>query len=157
MIVVSSLAVRNYGEWVRQVKAARIIVDCPDKNDVRAMCAWITRDETKEKQAEYWKEVEKHMYLLGPIPRHVFDEESFTERRGAVKFALELTNDVTVKEYFPRGGESPRYSEDPSHKPVKIVREIYEGGESLFDAPMCDYLKEQTLGRFRSAAEYSSL
>ncbi|PWU99910.1 putative retrotransposon hot spot protein (RHS) [Trypanosoma cruzi] len=153
MIVASSLEVRNYGEWVRQVRAERIIVNCPDEMDVKAMCAWMKRDETKEKQAECWKEVKKHMYLLGPIPRHVFDEEAFTERCGAVKFALQSINDVTVKECFPRGGESPWCSEDPSHKPVRVVREIYEGSVILFNAPMCDCLEERTLKRLPSVAE----
>ncbi|EKF98677.1 retrotransposon hot spot (RHS) protein, putative, partial [Trypanosoma cruzi] len=53
------------------------------------MCAWITRDETKERQAEYWKEVKKRMERVGPIPRHVFDEEAFRERCGTVRFALQ--------------------------------------------------------------------
>ncbi|EKG02233.1 retrotransposon hot spot (RHS) protein, putative [Trypanosoma cruzi] len=122
MIAVSFPKVTNYDEWAKQLQAARIIVNCPDETDVKAMCAWITRDETKEKQAECWKEVKKHMYLLGPIPRHVFDEEAFTERCGAVEFALQSINEGTVKEHFSRGGESPWYSEDPSHKLVKVVR-----------------------------------
>ncbi|EKG01881.1 retrotransposon hot spot (RHS) protein, putative, partial [Trypanosoma cruzi] len=88
MIAVSFPKVTNYDEWAKQLQAARIIVNCPDEVDVKAMCAWITRDETKERQAECWKEVKKHMYLLGPIPRHVFDEEAFNERCGTVRFAL---------------------------------------------------------------------
>ncbi|PWU96467.1 putative retrotransposon hot spot protein (RHS) [Trypanosoma cruzi] len=153
MIAVSFPKVTNYDEWAKQIQAARIIVNCPDEMDVEAMCAWITRDETKEKQAEYWKEVKKHMYLLGPIPRHVFDEEAFTERCGAVKFALQLINEVTVKEHFSRGGESPWYSEDPSHKLVKVVREIYAGAVILFNAPISDCLEERTLERFPSVTE----
>ncbi|RNC57677.1 retrotransposon hot spot (RHS) protein [Trypanosoma cruzi] len=121
--------------------------------DVKAMCAWIKRDETKEKQAEYWKGVKKHMHLLGPIPRHFFDEEAFNERCGAVKFALQSINEVTVKEHFSRGGESPWYSEDPSHKLVKFVREIYAGGVILFNAPISDCLEERTLERFPSVTE----
>ncbi|PWV17732.1 putative retrotransposon hot spot protein (RHS) [Trypanosoma cruzi] len=148
MIVVSFPKVTNYDEWAKQLQAARIIVNCPDEMDVKTMCAWITRDGAKEKQAEYWKEVKKHMYLLGPIPRHVFDEGAFTERCGAVKFALQSINEVTVKEYFSRGGGSPWYSEDPSHKPVKFVREIYAGAVILFNAPISAYLEERTLERF---------
>ncbi|ESS58062.1 retrotransposon hot spot (RHS) protein [Trypanosoma cruzi Dm28c] len=122
MIAVSSPKVTNYDEWAKQLQAARVIVNCPDEVDVKAMCAWMKRDETKEKQAECWKEVKKHMYLLGPIPRHVFDEEAFRERCGAVESALLSINEGTVKEHFSRGGESPWYSEDPSHKLVKVVR-----------------------------------
>ncbi|PWU90834.1 putative retrotransposon hot spot protein (RHS) [Trypanosoma cruzi] len=102
MIAVSFPKVTNCDEWAKQLRAARIIVNCPDEMNVKAMCAWITRDGDKEKQAEYWKEVEKHMYLLGPIPRHVFDEEAFTERCESVRFALQSINEVTVKKHFSR-------------------------------------------------------
>ncbi|ESS59372.1 putative retrotransposon hot spot (RHS) protein [Trypanosoma cruzi Dm28c] len=153
MIAVSFPRVTNYDEWAKQLQAARVIVNCPDEVDVKAMCAWITRDETKEKQAECWKEVKKHMYLLGPIPRHVFDEEAFKERCGAVRFALHSINEGTVKEHFSRGGESPWYSEDPSHKPVKVVREIYAGGVTLFNAPISACLEERTLERLPSVTK----
>ncbi|RNC51355.1 retrotransposon hot spot protein (RHS), partial [Trypanosoma cruzi] len=102
---------------------------------------------------ECWKKVKKHMYLLGPIPRHVFDDEASTERCGEVGFALQSINEVTVKEHFSRGGESPWYSEDPSHKPVKVVREIYAGGVILFNAPISDCFEERALERFPSATE----
>ncbi|ESS60922.1 putative retrotransposon hot spot (RHS) protein [Trypanosoma cruzi Dm28c] len=62
MIAVSFPRATNYDEWAKQLQAARIIVKCPDEVDVKAMCAWITRDETKEKQAECWKGgQEKHV------------------------------------------------------------------------------------------------
>ncbi|RNC40442.1 putative retrotransposon hot spot (RHS) protein [Trypanosoma cruzi] len=78
---------------------------------------------------------------------------AFRERCGAVKFALQSINEVTVREHFSRGGESPWYSEDPFHKPVKVVREIYAGGVIRFNAPISDYLEERTLERFPSVAE----
>ncbi|RNF09743.1 retrotransposon hot spot (RHS) protein [Trypanosoma cruzi] len=59
MIVVSSPKVSNYDEWETQVKASRIIMNCPDETDVKAMCAWMKRGLDKDKQAEYWKMVEK--------------------------------------------------------------------------------------------------
>ncbi|RNC32756.1 retrotransposon hot spot (RHS) protein, partial [Trypanosoma cruzi] len=153
MIVVSFPNVANYDEWEKQLQAARIIVNCPDEVDVKAVCAWMTRGGTKEKHAECWKEAKKHMYLLGPIPRHVFDEEAFNGRCGAVEFALQSINEVTVKECFSRGGESPWCSEDPSHRLVKVVREIYAGGVILFNAPLSACLEERTLERLPSVAE----
>ncbi|ESS61443.1 retrotransposon hot spot (RHS) protein [Trypanosoma cruzi Dm28c] len=59
MIVVSSPNLDNYEEWEKQAKASRIIMNCHAKMVVKAMCAWITRDETKKKQTEYWKMVKK--------------------------------------------------------------------------------------------------
>ncbi|PWV07065.1 putative retrotransposon hot spot (RHS) protein [Trypanosoma cruzi] len=64
MIAVSSPKVTNYDEWAKQLQAARVIVNCPDETDVKAMCAWMTRDETPEKQAKCWKEAKKQIYLL---------------------------------------------------------------------------------------------
>ncbi|RNC38621.1 retrotransposon hot spot (RHS) protein, partial [Trypanosoma cruzi] len=153
MIAVPFPKVTNYDEWAKQLQAARIIVNCPDEMDVKAMCAWITRNETKEKQAECWKEAKKHMERVGPIPRHVFDEEAFNGRCGAVKFALQSINEGTVKECFSRGGESPWCSEDPSHRLVKVVREIYAGGVTLFNALLSACLEERTLERLPSVAE----
>ncbi|EKF29584.1 retrotransposon hot spot (RHS) protein, putative [Trypanosoma cruzi marinkellei] len=101
--------------------------------------------------------VKKHMDEVGPIPRHIFDEELFNERCGAVKFALDSINELTMKEYFLRGGELPWYSENPSHELVKIVRTKTEKGAEVFlNAPMCVYLKEKTLEIFLGLTEYNS-
>ncbi|EKG08598.1 retrotransposon hot spot (RHS) protein, putative, partial [Trypanosoma cruzi] len=43
MIVVSSPKVSNYDEWEKQTKASRIIMNCPDEMDVKAMCTWMKR------------------------------------------------------------------------------------------------------------------
>ncbi|RNC41502.1 putative retrotransposon hot spot (RHS) protein, partial [Trypanosoma cruzi] len=68
MIVVASPKVGNYDKWETQARAERIIMNCPDEMDVKAMCAWMKRDETKEKKAECWKMVEERMEKVGPIP-----------------------------------------------------------------------------------------
>ncbi|EKF29481.1 retrotransposon hot spot (RHS) protein, putative [Trypanosoma cruzi marinkellei] len=156
MIAVSSPGVNKCAEWARQLQVARIIMNCPEEMDAEAMCAWIKRDETVEKQAEYWEMVKKRMYFVGPLQRPIFDAKSFTERCGAVKFALKSISEVTVKEYFLRGGESPWCSEKPSRKLVKIVWGIHEGGGILFNVPICVYLKERALERSRSVTEYNS-
>ncbi|EKF26028.1 retrotransposon hot spot (RHS) protein, putative, partial [Trypanosoma cruzi marinkellei] len=156
MIVVSSPKVSNYDEWAKQLKARRIIMNCPDEMDVKAMSTWMKQGVKTDEQAKYWKMVKTHMYFVGPIPHHIFDEESFNERCGAVRFALKSINELTVKEYFSRGGESPWYSEDPSHKLVKIVRELYADSEMFFNAPICVYLKEETFERFLRLTEYNS-
>ncbi|RNE98428.1 retrotransposon hot spot (RHS) protein, partial [Trypanosoma cruzi] len=88
MIVVSSPEVSNYDEWEKQLKASRIIMNCPDEMDVKAMCAWMKRGLEPDKQAEYWKMVEERMEKVGPIPRHIFDEKIYKDRLGAVDGAL---------------------------------------------------------------------
>ncbi|EKG01775.1 retrotransposon hot spot (RHS) protein, putative [Trypanosoma cruzi] len=139
MIVVSSPKVSNYDEWATQVNASRIIMNCPDEKDVKAMCAWMKRGLDKDKQAEYWKMVETHMEKVGPIPRHIFDEGSYKDRLGAVDDALLAIKDTDVGEYFTLGGEEKKwYSEYPCHKLVKIVRERKVGDAEVFlNAPIC--------------------
>ncbi|RNF08834.1 retrotransposon hot spot protein (RHS) [Trypanosoma cruzi] len=139
MIAVSFAKVANYDEWAKQLQVARVIVSCPDEVDVKAMCAWITRDETKEKQAKCWKVVKKHMYLLGPIPRHIFDAEIYIDRLGAVDGALEGIKSRDGEKHFTHGGVRLWDSEDPSQKLVKVVREITEEGAEVFlNASICD-------------------
>ncbi|PWV02101.1 putative retrotransposon hot spot (RHS) protein [Trypanosoma cruzi] len=148
MIAVSFPKVANYDEWAKQLQAARIIVNCPYEMDVTAMCDWMKRDETAEKQVECWKMVEKHMYLLGPIPRHVFDEESYIDRLGAVNGALLAMNPSDVGEYFTLGGEKKWCSEDPSQKLVKIVRaRTDEGAEVFLNASICARIGSRTADR----------
>ncbi|ESS60413.1 retrotransposon hot spot protein (RHS) [Trypanosoma cruzi Dm28c] len=138
MIVVSSPEVSNYDEWAKQVKASRVIMNCPEGNDVKAMCAWVKRGLEPDEQAEYWKMVETHMEKVGPIPRYSFDEKIYIVRLGAFDGALLAIKDTDVEEYFSMGGEEKWYSEDPSHKLVKIVRARTEKGAEIFlNAPIC--------------------
>ncbi|PWU84166.1 putative retrotransposon hot spot protein (RHS,) [Trypanosoma cruzi] len=131
--------VTNYDEWAKQLQAARVIMNCPDEMDVKAMCAWIKRGLEPDKQAEYWKMVEKHMEKVGPIPRYIFDENDYIDRLGAFDAALEGIEPTDVEEYFTMRGSRLWYSEDPSQKLVKIVRErTDEGAEVFLNAPICD-------------------
>ncbi|PWU89970.1 putative retrotransposon hot spot (RHS) protein [Trypanosoma cruzi] len=149
MIVVSSPKVSNYDKWERQLHAARIIMNCPDETDVKAMCAWMKRGLDKNKQAEYWRKVEEHMKSVGPIPRHIFDASEYEKRWNDVVRTLNWINLGDQGKYFTQGGEKKKwYSEDPSHKLVKIVR-VRENGplEDLSNAPICEYLGVLTLSR----------
>ncbi|PWU91211.1 putative retrotransposon hot spot (RHS) protein [Trypanosoma cruzi] len=103
MIVVSSPKISKYDKWETQLKVTRIIVNCPDEMDVKAMCAWMKYDETPDKQAEYWKKVEEHMYLLGPIPRHIFDADEYGRRTKDVMRALRWINIGDRGKYFTQG------------------------------------------------------
>ncbi|EAN83522.1 retrotransposon hot spot (RHS) protein, putative, partial [Trypanosoma cruzi] len=148
MIVVSSPEVSNYDEWEKQLQASRIIMNCPDEMDVKAMCAWMKRGLKPNEQAGYWKEVKERMKKVGPIPRHIFDEEIYIVRLGAVDVALLAIKDTDVEEYFTLGGEKKWYSEDPSHKLVKIVRARTEKGAEIFlNAPICDDIGFRTADR----------
>ncbi|RNC35433.1 putative retrotransposon hot spot (RHS) protein [Trypanosoma cruzi] len=132
MIVVSSPNLDNYDEWETQVRASQIIMNCPDEMDVKAMCAWMKRGLEPDKQAEYWRMVKERMEKFGPIPRHIFDEGSYIDRLAAINGALLAIKLTDVGEYFALRGSKLWYSEDPSHKLVKVVREITKKGVELF-------------------------
>ncbi|EKG01116.1 retrotransposon hot spot (RHS) protein, putative, partial [Trypanosoma cruzi] len=132
MIVVSSPEVSNYDEWEKQLKASRIIMNCPDEKDVKAMCTWMKRGLEPYKQAGYWKMVEKHMDNVGPIPRHIFDEKIYKDRLGAVNGAFLAIKPTDFGKNFTLGGEEKWYSEDPCHKLVKIVRARTDEGAEVF-------------------------
>ncbi|PWV20821.1 putative retrotransposon hot spot protein (RHS) [Trypanosoma cruzi] len=148
MIVVSSPKATNYDEWEKQTKASRIIMNCPDEMDVKAMCTWMKRGLEPYKQAEYWRMVEKHMDNVGPIPRHILDADEYGRRTKDVERALRWINIGDQGKYFTLGGEKKWYSEDPSHKLVKIVRVREKSAfEDFANAPICKYLGVLTLSR----------
>ncbi|KAF5216897.1 hypothetical protein ECC02_010294 [Trypanosoma cruzi] len=137
MIVVSSPNVRNYGEWEKKKGAARIIMNCPAEMDVKAMCAWMKRDEAAEKQAEFWRMVKERMDNVGPIPRHIFDANEFIAHSAAVEDALDGINSRDGEKHFTHGGVRLWGSENPSQKLVRVVRARREAGAELFlNAPI---------------------
>ncbi|PWU97174.1 putative retrotransposon hot spot protein (RHS) [Trypanosoma cruzi] len=137
MIVLSSPNVRNYEKWETQLRAERIIMNCPDEMDVKAMCAWINRDGTAEKQAEYWKMLKERMDKVGPIPRYIFDANKFIAHSAAIEDALDGINSRDGEEHFTHGGVRLWYSEDPSQKLVRVVRARGEVGAEVFlNAPI---------------------
>ncbi|PWU89353.1 putative retrotransposon hot spot protein (RHS,) [Trypanosoma cruzi] len=137
MIVVSSPEVSNYDEWEKQLKASRIIMNCPDEMDVKAMCAWMKRGLEPDKQAEYWKMVEERMEKVGPIPRYIFDANKFIPCSAAIEDALDGINSRDGEKHFTHGGVKLWYSEDPSQKLVRVVRGRGEVGAEVFlNAPI---------------------
>ncbi|PWV13150.1 putative retrotransposon hot spot (RHS) protein [Trypanosoma cruzi] len=141
MIVVASPKLDNYDGWKTEVKATRIIMNCPDEKDVKAMCAWMKRDGDTYEQTDYWKMVETHMEKVGPLPRHIFHAKDFKARFGAVEDALESINSRYADDRFILPGEGLWYSKDPSQKLVRIVRVRGErGNERFINAPICYFL-----------------
>ncbi|EAN92986.1 putative retrotransposon hot spot (RHS) protein [Trypanosoma cruzi] len=148
MILVSSPEVSNYDGWEEQLKVSRIIMNCPDETDVKAMCAWMKRDETKKKQAECWRMVEERMEKVGPIIRHIFDAVEYEKRTKDVLRTLRWFNMGDRGKYFTQGGENEWHSEGPSQKLLKVVR-VREYGpiEDFANAPICVYLGVLTVSR----------
>ncbi|PWV18627.1 putative retrotransposon hot spot protein (RHS) [Trypanosoma cruzi] len=137
MIVVASPKVSNYDHWETQLKAERITMKSTDEMDVKAMCAWMNRDGTAEKQAESWKMVKERMDKVGPIPRHIFDANKFVAHSAASEDALDGINSRDGEKHFTHGGVRLWDSGDPSQKLVRVVRGRGEvGAEGFLNAPI---------------------
>ncbi|PWV08617.1 putative retrotransposon hot spot protein (RHS) [Trypanosoma cruzi] len=137
MILVSPLNVRNHGEWETPLKAERIIANCSDWTDVKAMCAWMRRDGATDGQAEYWRIVKGCMDKVGPIPRYIFDANKFIPHSAAIQSALDGVQSRDGEKHFTDGGVRLWYSEDPSQKLVRAARARGEfGAEGFLNAPI---------------------
>ncbi|KAF5217678.1 hypothetical protein ECC02_009453 [Trypanosoma cruzi] len=137
MIVVSSPNVRNYDKWEKQKRAARIIMNCPDEMDVKAMCAWMKRDGTADDQAEYWKMVKERIEKVGRLPRYIFDANEFIAHSAAIQSALDGIKSRDGEKHFTHGGVRLWDSENPFQKLVRIVRARGKfGAEGFLNAPI---------------------
>ncbi|PWV16748.1 putative retrotransposon hot spot protein (RHS) [Trypanosoma cruzi] len=105
MIVVSSPKVSNYDEWEKQLQASRIIMNCPDEMDVKAMCAWMKRGLKPDEQAGYWKEVKKHMFFWDRFHVTSSMRLNMKKRTKDVTRALRWINIGDQGKYFTQGGE----------------------------------------------------
>ncbi|RNE95809.1 retrotransposon hot spot (RHS) protein, partial [Trypanosoma conorhini] len=71
-ILLSSPNEDNFKSWAKQKHANLIVMDCPDENDVKAMCAWKTRAMSVRVQKKYWKMIKERLDDVGTIPRSIF-------------------------------------------------------------------------------------
>ncbi|PWU96034.1 putative retrotransposon hot spot protein (RHS), partial [Trypanosoma cruzi] len=141
MIVVSSPSLDNYDEWATQVKATRIIMNCPDEMDVKAMCAWMKRDGDTDEQTKYWRMVEKHMEKVGPLPRIYFMRMILKHDLVPLRMPWKRSILGMLTNRFILPGGRLWYSKDPSQKLVRIFRIRGErGAERFLNAPICYFL-----------------
>ncbi|KEG13455.1 retrotransposon hot spot (RHS) protein [Trypanosoma grayi] len=72
MILLSSPNEVNFKGWGKRQKTLRIIIDCPKKSKLKAMCVGIHRDKPEEDQQTEWKVVEERINNAVQLPRHIF-------------------------------------------------------------------------------------
>ncbi|ESL05911.1 retrotransposon hot spot (RHS) protein [Trypanosoma rangeli SC58] len=129
--MLSSPNENNFKSWKKHAGAVNIIINCPDENDVKAMCAWETRNTTEEEQVEYWKGMQKRMNDVGPIPRCIFDDDQYGDRVEDAKDVLAGINASNAKHYRMIKYLEEWPSNDAPHKLVKAVRVIEHDVEDL--------------------------
>ncbi|KAF5219510.1 hypothetical protein ECC02_007555 [Trypanosoma cruzi] len=131
-IVLASPKVRNAREFVRQRVSHRIIMNCPEEMDVKAMCAWMTRDGTPQEQGKYWSMVHLQMLFLGPILRYIFDANGFSKRYNELDRVLKSIKTRIDVAYVTRGGTTAWCTENPFYKLMCVDRKRGEFGTEDF-------------------------
>ncbi|RNE95317.1 retrotransposon hot spot (RHS) protein [Trypanosoma rangeli] len=138
IIMLSSPNEDNFKQWAKQAGAIKIIMNCPDENDVKAMCAWRTCNTTEEEQVEYWRRMYMRMDDVGPIPRCIFQFNEYKDRVEEIRDILAGVDASNAVHYGMMGGMGMWPSNDASHKLVKVVRAIRQRGlEAFVNLPVC--------------------
>ncbi|RNE97145.1 retrotransposon hot spot (RHS) protein [Trypanosoma conorhini] len=148
IIVLSSPSERNFKGWAKQMMADLIVMNCPDKYDAKAMCAWETRNQSAQEQVKRWKLVEKRMDYVGPIPRFIFDRTKYVGRLTAADGALDLITASTAENYIFIRGMAMWPADDASHKLVMAARiRGRDDDETFVNLPICSYLGKKLMGK----------
>ncbi|PWU85508.1 putative retrotransposon hot spot (RHS) protein [Trypanosoma cruzi] len=134
MLLVTSPNENNFEEWRNHKGAVPLIINCPDRIDVKAMCFWkehngqVEEEEEEQlekqarEQAKYWETVEERMDEVGPIPRCIFNELEYRIRLTAIGKAVKDINASNATDYMGVGRSKIWIDDYVSQTIVKFVR-----------------------------------
>ncbi|RNE97168.1 retrotransposon hot spot (RHS) protein [Trypanosoma rangeli] len=158
IIMLSSPNENNFRAWKKHAGAIKTIMNCPDENNVKAMCAWETRNTTEEEQAKYWRRMHMHMDDVGPIPRCIFRFNEYKDRVEEIKEILAGIDVSNAVHYGMIGGMEECPSNDASHKLVKVVRLVTQRGlEAFVNLPVCFSLGSKLFARLLEVGEENDI
>ncbi|RNF13360.1 putative retrotransposon hot spot (RHS) protein [Trypanosoma cruzi] len=165
MIVLTSPNENNFKQWKKDKRVVPIVIDCPHRIDLKAMCFWMkhiqpteeqvreqleeqtgeqTREQLEEQAeeqamnpAQYWEKVEKRVDEVGPIPRCIFNLLEYNTHVPAIEKAVKLIKPSNATDYMGVGNDKIWIAEDVSHKIVKVLRmRAVSGIEVGYNAPV---------------------
>ncbi|EAN94606.1 putative retrotransposon hot spot (RHS) protein [Trypanosoma cruzi] len=156
MIVVTPPDKNEYERWKKKMDATAIVTNCPEENDVRAMCIWMKRNRPLQEQAEYWKEVRGRMNNVGPILRSIFDKQAYDDRIKACQQAVDGSTASELERNLGIGCCYLSNDNDLSRKLVKVVR-VRRGNniESPLNLLVSPHLERETLSRLENEMKQS--
>ncbi|ESS55679.1 retrotransposon hot spot protein (RHS) [Trypanosoma cruzi Dm28c] len=145
MIVVTTPNEGNFSGWEEQSGSLRIVMNCPEKEDVKAMCVCMKRNEPTV-QAGYMKEVEGRMDKVGPVIRYIFDKRPYIGWFDTCRSIVDKMTMPDTKYYSVLGTNKMCEGNYVSDKLVKVVRvRGNEGSELPYNALISSHLAELTL------------
>ncbi|ESS55760.1 retrotransposon hot spot (RHS) protein [Trypanosoma cruzi Dm28c] len=147
MIVLSLPNLDNFSAWEEQRSPKRIIMNCPEKDDVKAMCVWMRRHQPVREQAEYWKRVNGRMDEAGPLLRYIFDDSKYNNWIALSTSTVNSLGRIEAEYYLHFGTVKMLGGDKVSHKLVKVVRVRGKtvGSEFLFNLSVSAHLGNKTL------------
>ncbi|RNC45428.1 retrotransposon hot spot (RHS) protein [Trypanosoma cruzi] len=156
MIVVTPPDKNEYERWTKKMYATAIVTNCPEENDVRAMCIWMKRNRPLQEQAEYWKEVRGRMNNVGPILRFIFGKQAYDDRIKACQQAVDGSTASELERNLGIGCCYSSNDNDLSRKLVRVVR-VRRGNniESPLNVLISPHLERETLSRLENEMKQS--
>ncbi|RNC41036.1 putative retrotransposon hot spot (RHS) protein [Trypanosoma cruzi] len=154
MIVVTSPNTKNYYHWTKIAEPEKIIINCPEENDVKAMCIWMKHnrrlpEEETEEEADYWKKVKERMDEVGPILRFIFNEKKCKDRFNECEGAVNSITGSMLQYYTGIGTGKSCESNHVSHKLVKVVRVRKDNIESHLNILISPHFERETLAKMK--------
>ncbi|EKF98218.1 retrotransposon hot spot (RHS) protein, putative, partial [Trypanosoma cruzi] len=136
--------------------ATAIVTNCPEENDVRAMCIWMKRNRPLQEQAEYWKEVSGRMNNVGPILRFIFGKQAYDDRIKACQQAVDGSTASELERNLGIGCCYSSNDSDLSRRLVRVVR-VRRGNsiESPLNVLISPHLERETLSRLENEMKQS--
>ncbi|RNC33382.1 putative retrotransposon hot spot (RHS) protein [Trypanosoma cruzi] len=156
MIVVTPPDKNENERWTKKMDATAIVTNCPEENDVRAMCIWMKRNQIPQEQAEYWKEVRGRMNNVGPILRFIFGKQACDDRIKACQQAVDGSTASELERNLGIGCCYSSNDNDLSRKLVRVVR-VRRGNNigSPLNLLVSPHLEGETLSRLESEMKQS--
>ncbi|RNE95436.1 retrotransposon hot spot (RHS) protein, partial [Trypanosoma conorhini] len=157
-ILLSSPNEDNFKSWAKQRDAVLIVMNCPDENDVKAMCVWETRNKSAQVQKMYWEKIKKRMCYVGPIPRCIFDDSKYDTRLTLTKQVVGGINASNAHNYGFIVGTAMWTANDASSKLVKAVRINGVGADETFvNLPVCSRLGHQRIIKLTGVGKQNNI
>ncbi|RNC47098.1 retrotransposon hot spot (RHS) protein [Trypanosoma cruzi] len=156
MIVVTPPDKNEYERWTKKMDAIEIVIDCPEENDVRAMCIWMKRNRPLQEQAGYWEEVRGRMNNVGPILRFIFDKQAYDDRIKACQQAVDGSTASELERNLGIGCCYSPIDSELSRKLVRVVR-VRRGNsiESPLNVLISPHLEREILSRLENEMKQS--